>query len=194
MPLAPRTASEEIQLTVHPPERGQRPGPVTAACGCCCCCCCCLHTIGGLVGGISGSLMKVRPRPRPVDPSFPFPFRRDEFDEAEGAFPIAVIYWLLVLFLVAVVAVYFFFTESGPTLDPNNLWIGGLIALFCLPAIQLVASLLAVLVAAIFYTDKASALIRVGKITLWCFVGTTVGVLIMFALCGGMGMLGGLFR
>ena len=116
MPLAPRTASEEIQLTVHPPERGQRPGPVTAACGCCCCCCCCLHTIGGLI------------------------------------------------------------------------------ALFCLPAIQLVASLLAVLVAAIFYTDKASALIRVGKITLWCFVGTTVGVLIMFALCGGMGMLGGLFR
>jgi hypothetical protein len=139
-------------------------------------------------------LLHVAPRPRPVDPSFPFPFRRDEFDEGEGAFPIAIIYWLLVLFLVGVVSLYTFFTAGGPSLDPNNLWIGALIALFCLPAIQLVASLLAVLVAAIFYREKVTALIRVGKITLWSFVGTTVGVLIMLALCGGAGMLGGLFR
>jgi hypothetical protein len=188
------TASEEIRVTAHAPERGKRAASVTAACGCCCCCCCCLHTIGGLVGGISGSLMQVRSRPRPVDPSFPFPFRRDEFDEAEGAFPIAIVYWILVLFLVAVVSVYFFLTAGGPSLDPSNLWIGGLIALFCLPAIQLVASLLAVLVAAIFYTDKVTALIRVGKITLWSFVGTTAGVLVMLALCGGMGMLSGAFH
>jgi hypothetical protein len=138
--------------------------------------------------------MNVKPRPRPVDPSFPFPFRRDEFDEGEGTFPIAIIYWLLVLFLVGVVSVYFFFTAGGPTLEPSNLGVGAIIALFCLPAIQLVASLLAVLAAAIFYTDKTTTLIRVGKITLWSFVGTTAGILIMFAMCGGLSLLGGLSR
>jgi hypothetical protein len=184
----------EIEIIVHAPERGKRSGSVTAACGCCCCCCCCLHTIGGLVGAISGSLLRVSARPRPVDPSFPFPFRRDELDQEDGSFPIAIIYWLLVLFGVFAVSVYTFFSDGTATLDPNMLWIGALIALFCLPAIQLAASLLSLIAVAVFYTDKITGLIRVGKITLWSFVGTLAGVLIMFGICGGGSLLGGLWK
>jgi hypothetical protein len=194
MAPSPNKADLAIQVIAHAPERRRRPNSVTAACGCCCCCCCCLHTIGGLVGAITGSLLTVRPRPRPVDPSFPFPFRRDELDQDEGTFPIAIIYWLLVLVFIAAVSVYYFLKgRSGGVLDPNDLFLGALIALFCLPALQLGASVLT-LVAALFYMDKVSALIRVGKITLWSFVGTCVGILIMLAMCGGMYALSGVNR
>jgi hypothetical protein len=187
-------ATTEIQVTAHAPERGKRSASVTAACGCCCCCCCCLHSIGGLVGAITGSLLTVRPRPRPVDPSFPFPFRRDELDQDEGTFPIAIIYWLLVLLLIAAVSVYYFLTaRTSGVLDPSDLFLGALIALFCLPALQLGASMLT-LIAALFYMDKVTALIRVGKITLWSLVGTVVGILIMVAMCGGMYVLSGADR
>jgi hypothetical protein len=139
--------------------------------------------------------MTVRPRPRPVDPSFPFPFRRDELEQDEATFPVAIIYWMLVLFLVAVVSLYYLFTaRSSGVLDPTDLFLGALIALFCLPVLQVVASLLALIVAAVFYADKATALIRVGKITLWSFVGTMIGILIMVGLCGAMGLLGGMNR
>jgi hypothetical protein len=195
MAPSPNKDDTEIRFTAHTPERRRRPTSVTAACGCCCCCCCCLHTIGGLVGAISGSLLAVRPRPRPVDPSFPFPFRRDEIDQDEGTFPVAVVYWLLVLLGVGLVSVYYFITGStGGTLDPNNLFIGALIALFFLPLVQVGASVLALVVAAVFYTDKASAMIRVGKITLWSVVGTVVGILIMLGMCGGFSLVGKYFQ
>ncbi len=190
----PKPANAVIQFTAHAPERGKRSASATAACGCCCCCCCCLHTIGGLIGAIGGSLLQVRSRPRPVDPSFPFPFRRDEFEEEAASFPIAVVYWMFVLFVVGGVSLYYFFTATGPSLDPNNLWIGGFISLFCLPAIQLAASLLTVAVAAVFYIDKPAAMIRVGKITLWSVLGSLAGILLMLGLCGVTGALSGMFK
>jgi len=48
-------AHAPIQLQVHPPERRQRHGGVQLNSGCCCCCCC-LHTAGGLVGALIGSV------------------------------------------------------------------------------------------------------------------------------------------
>jgi hypothetical protein len=193
MDPSPKTDSP-IRITAHTPERGKRSASVTAACGCCCCCCCCLHTIGGLVGAISGSLLNIRYRPRPVDPSFPFPFRRDELDQEEGTFPVAVVYWIIVLLGVVAVSAYTFFAGSSGQLDPTMLLWGAVIGLFFLPAIQLVASLLSLIIVAVFYTDKTNGLIRVGKITLWSFVGTLVGILIMFGVCGAGSLAGGLFR
>src|SRR5579872_7199469 len=128
-----------VQVTAHPPERARRGAPVLLPCGCCCCCCCCLHTIGGLAGGVVGSVLQIRPRPRPVDPDFPFPFRRDELDEEAPAFSPALLYWLLVSFLMAVTAVWYYLAEAtrGPLAgDPQNLLFGLLIAVMILPGLQ----------------------------------------------------------
>jgi len=181
------TAVEPVRLMAHPPERGKRPTSVTLASGCCscCCCCCCLHTIGGLAGALSGSLLTIQPHLRPVDPSFPFPFRRDELDQEDTTFPAAALYWIVVSVLILVVTVGFFVQETMPNFDEPSFLIGGvLIALFCLPAIQLAASLLSLIVVAIFYREKYVSLVRIGKITLWSFVGSMAGALVMAGMCG----------
>src|SRR5436190_20113887 len=105
----------DIEVTAHPPERGRQSATVTLACGCCCCCCCCLHTIGGAVGGLVGSLLPIAPRPKiNIDPNAEFPFRRDEFfDEDEVMFSPALLYWLLVLTLTGAVSVYIFFAAGA---------------------------------------------------------------------------------
>src|SRR4051794_12873011 len=68
-----------IRFTARPPERHGGKPVTLAVGGCCCCCCCCLHTIGGIIGGITGSVRPIPRTPRHInDPNFPFPFRRDE--------------------------------------------------------------------------------------------------------------------
>ena len=186
-------AEGEISVTAHPPERGRFGSTVTLACGCCCCCCCCLHTIGSGVGGLVGSLLPVSPRPKKMaDPSAPFPFRRDEFyDEEEMMFSPTLLYWLMVSVLLSLGGGWFFVSDgmrSGPFRHPEYLFYGFLIAAIgFLPFIQLGASLLSCLAVAIFYTDKRTAFIRIGKITLWSFVGGLIGTGIMFGFCVAMG-------
>jgi hypothetical protein len=176
-----------VTVTAHPPERARRGGSVVLPCGCCCCCCCCLHTIGGLVGGVVGSVQNVEKAPRRVlDPDFPFPYRRDEFEE-EGTFPAGLLYWLLVLLLMAATAVYFFLQQGAR--DPNDLLLGLLVALMILPGLQLGASALSAAAVGFFYADKRPAFARVGKITLWSFVGTLAGLALM-AGCFGILTLG----
>src|SRR5690349_21292142 len=102
----PAEPASPIELIAHPPERGQRAGPVVLPCGCCCCCCCCLHTLGGLIGGLVGSVKPITPRPHPVDPDFPFPFRRDEFDIEGQVVSAGALYWLLVCFGIGLVSVW----------------------------------------------------------------------------------------
>lgn len=175
-----------VAVTAHPPERARGGGSVVLPCGCCCCCCC-LHTIGGLVGGIVGSVQAVAKAPRRVqDPDFPFPYRLDEFEE-EGTFPAGILYWLLVSLLMAAVAVRYFLAEGSR--DPNDLLIGLLIGLMVLPGLQLGASVLAFAAVGLFYADKRPAFARVGKITLWSFVGTLAGIALM-AGCFGVFTLG----
>jgi hypothetical protein len=170
-----------VTVTAHPPERARQGGSVVLPCGCCCCCCC-LHTIGGLVGGLVGSLRPVEKRPRRVeDPDFPFPYRRDEFEE-EGTFPAGILYWLLVSFLMGVVAVFYYVSEGATR--PEELFTGLLVALMVLPGLQLGASALAAIGVGFFYADKRPAFERVGKITLWSFVGTLAGIGLMGGCCG----------
>ena len=177
-----------VRVTAHPPERARRGAPVILPCGCCCCCCCCLHTIGGLAGGVVGSVLRIRPWPKPDDPDFPFPYRRDEFDEESPAFSPALLYWLLLSFLIAVTAVWYYLSSSGSrgplSGNPQELLIGLFIAIMILPGLQVGASVLAALAIALFYGEKYAPLMRVGKITLWSVVGTLVGLLLMGGFCG----------
>lgn len=181
--------NSSIRFTAHPPERRQGDKSVTLAVGgCCCCCCCCLHTLGGIVGGVTGSLRAIERQPRRiVDPNFPFPFRRDEEELIDTGFPAAILYWLLVAFLVGVTALVTYVAEGMR--DPSLLALGLFIAVMILPALQLGASVLAVIVIGIFYADRADALARIGKITLWSFAGGMIGMLMM---AGCFGMLKGL--
>jgi hypothetical protein len=179
-------AGGPIHVEVHPPER-RRGAPVTLPSGCCCCCCCCLHTLGGLIGGLVGTTQTINPPPRPVDPNFPFPFRRDELEEGGPIFPVAILYWLLVCFGVGITMLWMFLFEGA---RPDRAFMeGGFVAILILPGIQLGASLVALIGVLLFYADRTAALMRLARITLWSVVGALIGGGIM-----GMGcvLLGGL--
>lgn len=186
-----------------------------AGCCCCCCCCCLHTIggiVGGIVGSTSSmdldrpSYVRFREDDRdgpylgrndPDDDRFridrdnrlryrddePFPFRRDVFDEDTGLLPVPLLYWLLVVALVAVTAVITFLT-NGAT-NPSLLVLGGVVGVMILPALQLVASVLTAVLVLIFYPERSRPLRRVGRITLWSFVGTMVGTLAM-AGCFGL--------
>jgi hypothetical protein len=121
-----------------------------------------------------------------VDPDFPFPFRRDEF-EAEGQVVSAgALYWLLVCFGAGLVTIWPAVVERR---HPDNLFAGLFITVMVLPAVQLAASAVAIGIVFLFYADRATAAIRIGKITLWSFVGTIIGIAIMGGFCGFFGLL-----
>jgi len=178
-----------VRVTAHPPERRRRPSSVIAAQACCCCCCCCcLHTLGGLVGGLVGSLLRVRPSP-PVpkeEGDSPFPFRRDEPGPSFTLSP-ALVYWVLFSLLSLGTFLYFFFFDSAPT-PREPIW-AGILTVLVMPGVQLAASLLALLVVAVcpagLMPDKRAALVRIGKISLWAFVGGLAGTLLMLPLFWG---------
>jgi hypothetical protein len=178
-----------VRLTAHPPERRRRGSIVLLQAGCCCCCCCCcLHSVGGLVGGIIGSRKYVEPylEPNP-DLTSPFPFRRDQ-EQAISFLPATGLYWALVVSLVGVCGVAGGGVLPGMSLQPDSLLIGLLIAFLVLPGIQLAASLLAFIGVALFASEKRTALRRIGKITLWSFLGSVFGTIAM-ALGPGAGLL-----
>ncbi len=170
----------DVTLRRHPAERRAAPSVILPQFGCCCCCCCCLHALGSLVGGVVGSVTPIAEEPKPVDPDFPFPFRRDELENEPDFMPATALYWLLVLFVLACVPVWFFFDRSSP----DSAFYGLLAGLFFLPLVQLGASVVCLIGIAIFYIDKANALRRLGQITLWSFVGALAGIGIMAGLCG----------
>jgi hypothetical protein len=178
----PWDPASSIRVQVHPPERSRQGTATTLPCACCSCCCCCLHTVGGLVGGVVGSLRPLRSTPRPVDPDFPFPFRRDELDEESPILPVTLLYWMLTSTLLVAVAIWFYFDQGGN--NPQNLVLGLLVGLMVFPLLQLGASLLTTLGVAIFYGDKLNSLRRVGHITLWSFVGALIGMVFIGGCCG----------
>jgi hypothetical protein len=181
-----------IRLTAHPPERHRRTDPTILPCACCSCCCCCLHSIGSLIGGIIGSVKSLDLPPREIDdPNFPFPFRRDELDEEGPVFPAALLYWVLVSLQLMGGAIWYYLSQGRR--DPNDLLLGGVMGLALLPVPQLGASILSMIAVFLFYEDRRTALARIGKITLYSFMGTMIG-LVMLGLCCGMLSLPGLFR
>jgi hypothetical protein len=173
-----------VTITRHPPEHDRPAAPDVAPAGCCCCCCCCcLHTLGGLLGAVSGSITTIEPPPvRMTDPDAPFPFRRDEFEDEGPIIPTPLMYWMLVAFLIGVTALWPYVMDGMR--NPGMMVWGLFIAFMILPALQLGASVLSVFGVLLFYPSKGLPLRRVGRITLWSFVGTLIGTLVMGGLCG----------
>jgi hypothetical protein len=186
------TDAPAIRLTAHPPERHRRADPVILPCACCCCCCCCLHSVGSAIGGLVGSVKQLDLPPREItDPDFPFPYRRDEVEEEGPLIPVGVVYWLLVTFLLGVGTVWYFLSSRSGRVE--DLLTGLIIGLCLLPIPQLGASILASLSVVVFYADRRAAFARLGYITLYSFVGTVIGLVLLGAFCGLLS-LPGLFQ
>ena len=168
---------EGIRVESHPPERRRR-STVLLAHGCCCCCC--LHTVGGLAGAAYGSMRRNAPSPDSLTTDAAI---RAE-DEIRTANRLAAkAYWLstaLVTLLSAIV---------GTLIDPRESMVSLFVIVFFFPAGQLAASL-----AALIYIQvkppvrKPECLSRLGRITLFAFVGTLAGVVGLFITALTMGM------
>jgi hypothetical protein len=174
-------------VTRHPPEHGRPTAPDVLPGACCCCCCCCLHTLGGIGGAIIGSSLPVDTNPARVsDPSSPFPYRRDVFEEDQPLIPPALLYWLLVALSVTATCLITYGYNGFQ--DPQMLVAGLFIAVMILPGLQLVASLLSLLIVGLFYPERSYSLRRLGKINLWSYGGMLLGTLVMGGCLGALYM------
>jgi hypothetical protein len=176
-----------IDLHAHPPER-RPPRTVTLPCGSCCCCCCCLHTIGGLAGAAICSFLPTRGGARPYSP--PDYYADTASPQApprpRSVISAAALYWIIFVVLMQLVFVVSCVGFGHGFTGPDSLsGVGGalLILAIFLPAVQLVASLLAMIAAAATdWSNAAARLWTIGKITLGTLLGTGVGIGAMFLL------------
>ena len=180
----PSPEQSPLTVTRHPPEHGRAGAPAVLPAGCCCCCCCCcLHTLGGLGGAVVGSSQHIDTRPyHSREAESPFPYRLDVFEEDLPLIPPVLLYWALVALMVAATTVgTFLYSGAG---NAGHLVWGLFLAVMVLPGLQLVASLLSVIIVALFYPERSYSLRRLGKISLWSFVGSAIGMLLMGGCVG----------
>jgi hypothetical protein len=153
-----------IRVESHLPERRKR-STVLAVHGSCCCCC--LHTVGGIAGSIYGSISRRGPA-LPQDGG-PVPKMTAEI-YASRWFAVKT-YWLTlaVLFLIAACV--------GTLIGPKEPGVTLFVLVFFLPGGQLLASLVTLLAIQIRPpVRKSESLTRLGRITLFGFLGALVGV------------------
>lgn len=156
----------EISVRRHPPERRPTSGTVLFS-GCCCCCCCCVHSLGSLAGAILGGRRKDRPEPGTLTTE-PEILKEAEV-EYSHKYAIRV-YWL------ALTLCAFFTCAVSVIAEPNDKIIGPFIVIGFLPIGQLAASLFSLIFINVRPPVKKDvALRRLGKITLWSFLGTVIG-------------------
>lgn len=118
------------------------------------------------------------------DEDAPTPIRREAFRDDRAMLPIQLVYWLMLLFLCSVTA-FLTFVNSHPTMRTREGFLyGGFLAVMVLPGLQLGASLLTSIVILIFYPDKDRPFHRVGRITLYSFIGGLIGIVAMGGCCG----------
>ena len=180
--------SSGVSLTVHPPERRRRRSVVVASgCCCSCCCSCCLHSLGGLIGAMRCS--------HPEDASSGRSVSRGSVANAvageaspgsdEMGFRVARIlgvriYWLSTL-VVAVLVLLFAPIISGGGGD--DVILGAVVLVVAMPAVQLAAAIVAVVVAfAVPNNFRVATLNQIGLMTLGVIVGAIVGLLPMLFL------------
>src|SRR2546421_215792 len=70
--------------------------------------------------------------------------------------------------------------------DPGDLGWGLFVALMVLPGLQLGASVLTVILVALFYPERSASLRHAGQITLWSFGGALLGTLLMGTCLGAI--------
>jgi hypothetical protein len=93
----------------------------------------------------------------------------------------------LVCFGTGLVSVWYFLDAGARRQE--DLFMGLLVALFCMPLIQLGSSVIGIGIVGLFFVDRASALRRIGIITLWSFGGALIGIALMGGFCGFFGLL-----
>lgn len=153
-----------IEVESHPPER-RKGSTVLMAHGCCCCCC--LHVVGGLAGAAFGSVRRGAP---PEETLTSQEAIRAETEIRESSRYAAKVYWL-VLALLALLA-----AGVATLVDPSEPGISLFLILFFLPGGQLAAAgLTLAYVHARPPVRKAVCLSRLGRITLFGFLGALVG-------------------
>ena len=166
-----------IRVESHPPERRKR-STVLLAHGCCCCCC--LHTVGGIAGSIYGSINRRGPA-LPVDGG-PVPKMTAEIYEARR-FAVKI-YWLALSVILLLAA------GVGTLIDPKEPVVTLFVLVFFLPAGQLLASLVTLIAIQIRPPlRKSESLSRLGRITLFGFLGALAGVVGLVITFFTMGMM-----
>jgi hypothetical protein len=145
--MAGKRPTQRIDVERRPPERRWPPVIVgSVCCSTCCCCCCCAHTLGSVVGA-AGASIAVGAR-------------------ASGRVTAAV-YWGIVLALLVPALVLVILSEE--------LSLGLILVAIFFPALQLLASLLALpLLAVVPVEDKPTAFASLGTITAASVVGAIV--------------------
>ncbi len=221
-----------VQVQVHPAERGRRGGVVLYGTCCCCCCCCCLHTIGGVVGAILGSIPSdpvaserrwVPPSPlssdvlAEFDPSKPLrnaeehisaalpepvPSPQSEVPatpalgssssqnpDAERGMSGVALYWLVLLILMPVTVILGATAFSDP-FRPMDVGSGFWTLLLGLPAVQLIASMVSSLLVWLWPpVQRRKQWSGIQRITAYAILGTVVGGLLTYMMCGVVGVL-----
>lgn len=167
-----------VRVESHPPERRRR-STVLAVHGSCCCCC--LHAVGGLAGAAFGSLRRNAPDPLTLtcDASI-----RAEEESRQASLIAAKVYWMVLGLTVLGCA------GASALLSWSEPLVGLFLLVFFLPGAQLMASLVAwTWIRRHPPARKAECLARLGKITIWGFVGALAGVLGMLISVFTMSML-----
>ena len=168
----------KIEIVAHPPERGRRTTTLAAA-GSCCCCCCCLHSLGGIAGAIVGGVKNLR---RPTPAGVPSPEAATIHQEVKSAELYAVkVYWLSILIL-AIITCFVTVLEEGRHSIGQGFGLSLIVIALGLPFGQLGASVLTLIYLNVFpHPRKAESLRRLGRITLYAFIGGLLGTGLMAA-------------
>lgn len=156
-----------MNLISHPPERGRRATTLVAAGSCCCCCCCCVHSVGGLAGAVYGSLRRDAPDPGTLVTEEQI---RLEAETAAAHGYAVKVYWLALTIVGALTI------AVSLIANPNEPLVGPALVLGFLPAGQLAAALISVVVIRMRPpVRKDLCLRRLGRITLLGFIGAVLG-------------------
>jgi hypothetical protein len=132
---------------------------------------------GGIVAG------GPKTKSQPVAPSFAM--QPDEIHRENVTFRGAALYWsiLAALVMAAMPLWHWYQSINAPGFERTNLAGSIVLVLFCLPVIQLAASLLSAFIVAVFYREKQAALARIGQITFWSVGGSFAGAGLVVLLC-----------
>lgn len=163
--------SGDVRITAHPPERRRR-STVLAAAGCTCCCCCCVHTLGSVAGAIWGARRRTAPLPETLTTETAI--KEEQEHKAANALVIRS-YWLAVAIVVLVTCVVVVL-ESPHERPEAQAGISALVVALGLPIGQLAASVLTLIyINVVAPPRKKECLARLGRITLYSFLGTIIG-------------------
>lgn len=160
-----------ITIERLPPERSSTMPLAAAAGGCCSCCCCCFHSVGSLLGAALAKPPKVEASDAPIaaiagTPTVP---KYSAYKEYWLAFLIGSIVLMMIL---------------GLYIDDGDKALAMLVIYAMLvPAAQLGGSIIAlVMILTSKRPGQRERLRHLGKITLYAFIGTLIGGVLVFAM------------